>query len=223
MAKLGILGLGMHSTLWYLQALNEQYNQTQGGYSTCPFTLLNADFDQINPLLPNYSEQLDHVLNQRIHELLATGIDTLLVPNITLHETLDVIHAREPLSVEIIHPLALSLASLRRKGFSKVVLFGSLHSMTSPYLRNYFNTNAITVATPSEDDMKDLDAVRRRVYVEGKSQEMTNKLQSLSEKYSKQHTVVIACTELSIVHKHNTNANVIDMAEQQIQHAVALC
>ena len=56
---LSILGLGSRSTLFYLAELNTLYLQKKGGYSTCPFTLLNTNFDEIN------SYTLDLYLGQK--------------------------------------------------------------------------------------------------------------------------------------------------------------
>ena len=87
--QLAILGLGSRSTLYYLEQLNKVYNTKNGGYSTCPFFLLNTDFDTINPLLPNTSVQLDAILQSYLYQIEALDVAELLIPNITLHETID--------------------------------------------------------------------------------------------------------------------------------------
>ncbi|MGO4818325.1 hypothetical protein [Flavobacterium sp. W22_SRS_FP1] len=67
--KLGILGLGSRSTTFYINELNKLYNQEKGGFSTCPFTLLNYNFDAINSLLPDASDSLDAIVQDYITEL----------------------------------------------------------------------------------------------------------------------------------------------------------
>ena len=51
--RLGILGLGSRSTIFYMEQLNKIHQAVHGGYSTCPFMLINSDFNGINPFLPN--------------------------------------------------------------------------------------------------------------------------------------------------------------------------
>jgi len=92
---LGILGLGSKSTLYYIDELNRIYNEFNGGFSTFPFKMLNADFDEINQLLPIYSEELDRIVTHYLVELTQMNVKHVLVPNITLHETIDIILERE--------------------------------------------------------------------------------------------------------------------------------
>ena len=86
---LGILGLGSRTTAYYITELNRLYNLYKGGYSSCPFLLWNTNFDTINSLLPNPSKELDSATQQCINEIEKLDIDFILVPNITLHETID--------------------------------------------------------------------------------------------------------------------------------------
>ena len=67
--KLAILGLGSRSTLFYISELNRLYNIEKGAFNTYPFLLLNANFNDINSLLPKVSEKLDTVVNDYIKEL----------------------------------------------------------------------------------------------------------------------------------------------------------
>ena len=53
MNKLGIIGLGSKSTTYYIELLNLFYNKKHGGFNTCPFTMVNINFNEINPFLPN--------------------------------------------------------------------------------------------------------------------------------------------------------------------------
>ncbi len=49
MNKLGIIGLGSKSTTYYIELLNLFYNKKHGGFNTCPFTMVNINFNEINP------------------------------------------------------------------------------------------------------------------------------------------------------------------------------
>jgi aspartate racemase len=212
--KLGILGLGSRSTTFYIKELNKLYNQEKGGSSTCPFTLLNCDFDTINSLLPDASKSLDAIVQDYIKELEKMDIESILIPNITLHETIDRLGTKKM----IIHPVHLALAKIKEKNWSKIVLFGSMHSMQSHYISSNFKANAIEIVLPSEADRLLIDEVRKRVYSETETIEFIENYHLLIEKYTRDNPVVLACTELS-VYKPNNNNNLLDMAQLQIIEA----
>lgn len=212
---LGILGLGSRTTAYYITELNRLYNQTKGGFSSCPFILLNTNFDTINSLLPNPSEDLDNVTQLCINEVEKLNTDCILVPNITLHETIDNL----VLDKHIIHPIPLTTSKIKEKNWSKITLFGSIHSMQSAYISSYFKSNGIETILPSEGDRFLIDDVRKRVYAGTETEELIKSYHLLIEKYAAKHPVVLGCTELSILKPIN-NQNLVDMAEVQITEAV---
>ena len=214
-SKFVILGLGSRSTTYYISNLNEIYNAKVGGYSTCPFTLLNTDFNSINMLLPNTSTELDVVVLEHIKQIDKLDAAYLLVPNITLHETIDGLN----IAKNILHPVHLSIKKIKEKNKQKVVLFGSLFSMKSGYISDQFKTNDIDVFLPDENDMVFIDQVRKHVYNQTETLEVIEKYQEILDKYSKDNLVVISCTELSIINPKE-NKMVLDMAELQMMEAV---
>ena len=81
--ELGILGLGSRSTLWYIEQLNARHQEIHGGFSTCPHVLLNTNFNQINPFLPDQFEQLEGVVKKYLDALVELGCSKILIPNMT--------------------------------------------------------------------------------------------------------------------------------------------
>lgn len=211
---LGILDLGSQTTAFYLNELNRVYKKLKGTYTTCPLILHNIDFESINALLPKPSDKLNKVVQSYLSEIEKTDINTLLVPNITLHETIDQIKFKK----YIVHPVHICLSHLISHNFNKVFLFGSLYTMQSNYIRDYFSKKNIEILLPTEQDMQVIDHVRREVYAGSQSDELIKKYHTTIEKYSKNHPIVLACTELSIFKPKNHN--VVDMAELQIEEAV---
>jgi aspartate racemase len=211
---LGILGLGSQTTAYYLRELNRVFNEKKGGYSTCPFVLFNVNFDPINSLLPNVSGALDTIVQSHLSKIENTEIKQLLIPNITLHETID----RLKFKKSILHPVAICISKIKENQWKKVVLFGSLHTMQSNYIRNYFNENDIEILLPSEEDMSFIDHVRKEIYGETQTEELLAKYHLMIEKHSSNHPVILACTELSIFKPFNRN--LLDMAQLQIEEAV---
>jgi aspartate racemase len=213
--KLGMLGLGSRSTLFYIKELNRHYNQKIGGYSTCPFLLLNTNFDTINSLLPNTSQELDILVQAPLNKLEQMDIKHMLIPNITLHETID----RLVIEKNIIHPIYLTVSKIKQNKWSKIVLFGSLYTMKSDYIPSIFNANGIEIELPTQEDLLFIDKVRKRIYTNRETDEFIAKYHLLIKKYTEKNPVVLACTELSIFNPTNNN-NLLDMAQVQIVEAV---
>jgi len=213
--KLVLLGLGSRTTSFYLTALNSLYNQEKGGYSTCPLVLVNTDFNTINSLLPNISEQLDFAVSQYTDEIETLNFQHLLIPNITLHATID----RLKIKTKVLHPVYLSIKAIKDRHWGKVVLFGSLFSMTSSYIKEQFIANGIEVILPSQDDMTFIDVVRQRIYNETDTEELIESYHSIINKYTENTPVVLSCTELSIL-KPKGNKNLLDMAQVQLEEAI---
>jgi aspartate racemase len=214
--KFGMLGLGSRSTLFYIKELNSHYNQKIGGSSACPFLLLNINFDTINSLLPNTSQELDILLKAPLNELEQMDIKHILIPNITLHETIDRFVIQEK---NVIHPIHLTVSKIKQNKWSKIVLFGSLHTMKSDYIPSIFNANGIEIELPTQEDMLFIDEVRKQIYANIETDEFIAKYHLLIKKYTDKNPVVLACTELSIFNPTNNN-NLLDMAQVQIVDAV---
>lgn len=213
--SVALLGLGSKSTLYYISELNRLYNAKHGRYSTFPFSLINADFNDINPLLPNPSEQLDTATQVYIHAIEKLDVTHLLIPNITLHETIDRIQVKK----NIIHPIHLTISKLKQNNWNKVMLFGSLHTMTSDYIRSAFQKEGIEVVAPIQEEMNVIDELRKHVYSDTQTTDLIEQFHSLIEKYTLSTPVLLACTELSLV-KPNGNNKLLDMAGIQIEEAV---
>lgn len=214
--SLGILGLGSQSTLFYIEELNTIFQAKMGGYSTFPFKMLNVNFDAINNLLPKPSKRLEALVAEAISELIALNVDIILVPNITLHETID--HLK--LEVKVIHPLKSTLNVLLKNNCQKVILIASHHTMKSDYIRTYFTKNKVEVMLPTAEEMVFIDSVRKEVYGNTASTKLIEKYNSLVQLYAENCSVVLACTELSLAFKNDDRLNVFDMSGIQIQRAV---
>lgn len=213
--KLAVLGLGSRSTLFYLSELNRAYQNKNGGYSTYPLWLLNTDFNSINSLLPNPSEALDYVVSDYIKKIKQLEVDSILIPNITLHETID----RLNINKNIVHPIHLSISKIKANLCKEVVLFGSLFSMKSNYISQHFNAAGIAIISPSESDMQLIDTVRKEIYNQTETKDLIESYHQVIAKYNSMMPVILACTELSILKPKDRN-NLIDMVDLQVEHAV---
>lgn len=215
MSKLGVLGLGSYSTLFYIKTLNAMYNKKYGGFSTCPFKLLNVDFDAINKLLPNTSNALDTIVKTHLNTLDALKVDNILVPNITLHETID----RLQIKTNVIHAIQETTSKITGNNHVNVTIFGTLYTMQSNYLTSQFTAQNINIVKASDADMQLIDNLRIAVYNGDANPKQLNIFNDLLNKYTKNGIVVLACTELSVINTSNSKL-VYDMARIQIQAAI---
>lgn len=212
MSSKGILGLGVFSTQYYLGEIQQQFKVGNEGFSTCPYILYQIDFQELNPFLPNQFSTLKPKVESILNAVSGLGITNLLVPNITLHETLDKIES----TVKLYHPINLTIDHLIKNKISKITLFGTLYTMNSDYLRQKFSDNNIVLILPTKKDQKWLDDFRKDVFNKTYIQKQIETYHNLIKKYSELMPVCIACTELSVFALKD-NASCIDMANLQIE------
>ena len=208
----GILGLGAVSTAFYLKEIHRRYQERNSAFSTCPFLMYQIDFQEINPFLPNHFDILIPKMESYLNEISNLGFSKLLVPNITLHETLDQIE----IPLEIWHPIDLTLKCLEENKIAEVYLFGTLYTMNSEYLNSKFSEKNIKILKPTSSDQNWIDDFRKMVYVEKEYSAEIEDFQNLIRKYSEKNIVVIGCTELSI-YSLKENPSCIDMMDLQIE------
>lgn len=210
MENKGILGLGSISTLFYLKEIQQQYHKKYGGYATCPFILYQVDFNEINPFLPSQFEILVPTVQQYFNTMQQLRITKVLIPNITLHETVDKLST----DLHVIHAVDLTLEKLQKSGKKEAVVFGTTFTMNSAYLKNKFKNKNIKLHAPEEQEQKFVDHFRKAVYLNEHSAAEKAQFKALCNSYAEKYAVVIACTELSVVSEHTEN--VFDMAQIQI-------
>ena len=208
----GVLGLGEASTAYYLNQIHQKFNERNEEFSTCPLLLYQVDFQEVNPFLPDQFQELISRVTEYLNKISELGISKLLVPNITLHETLDqIIH-----SIEHCHPVQLTIEHLIKNRISEVIIFGTLYTTNSEYLKRNFLEAGINIIPPESEDQLWIDDFRKKVYKEESTANEIEAFQNLIKKYIQHKPLVIACTELSI-HCLKKESHCIDMADLQIE------
>lgn len=206
-----ILGLGLHSTAYYLKRIHQKYKEHNFEFSTCPLILYQIDFQSLNPFFPNQFSELKPRLMEVLNHLTKLGMSKILLPNITLHETFDQLET----SVKICHAVDLTIDHLQKNDITEITLFGTLYTMNSDYLQSKFSEKNIEIILPTLEDQQTIDDFRKKVYGESESPSEIDHFEMLMRKYAKNNPVVIACTELSIYSLKNEKS-IVDMAELQI-------
>ena len=219
---IGVLEMGQASTQFYIRLLTELYRNEQQN-NLQPFKLVATDFEAINNLLPNRSAKLDTIIAGYLEKMLLNDkeIETVLIPNITIHETVDAVWDKIDSAIPIAHPLLGTIKRMHQKNEHKAVLFGTSYTMTSNYIKTVFANAEIAIEQPKSKDLQFIDWVRRQVYSESASAETLEQFNDLVKTYSSKTTVLIACTELSLVSKVS-NERVLDMAMIQVEDAISI-
>ena len=215
---LGILGLGSHTTTYYIQEINRLYQKEQGGYSTMPFKMLNSNFNDLNPYLPNQFDELIPRTDAYLMRISALDVDKILVPNITLHQTIDQLELTDDLRNKLFHPVQISANKLKLYGVKEVVLFGSIYSMQSNYISNVFKRYGVSVCQPTKQDQEKIDLIRRSAYEIGKSDLLDSQISAIAENYADK-SILLACTELTLLHGSIPQA--FDMVKLQLEEVLA--
>ena len=157
------------------------------------------------------------IIRKELEQLQSLGVSRITVPNITIHEAIDLLGS--DFSELIIHPLKLAQKSDFLNGKEKVLILGTRYTMESSYVYSFFeNLEHITL---SESQLETIDSIRRTVYENGISAELKKNLVScVSPLIVENVLVVIACTELSVLGVKETNW--MDLLELQIEEAIRI-
>ncbi len=210
--KLILLELGQQATDYYAQHLIN---------SCVPHRRINGDFERLNQYLP---DQYDFLIPQ-VCTLLdrCASTDSILIPNITLHEVLDDHCPPAYQSLPILHPLR----ELERMSFAAggaVVILGSLHTMRGDYISSRLEDLSLSVVALSNSEQSEVDAYRRAIYNRQVSPIDARRFEELISQYlSAGLTLVLACTELSLAlrgEKFQSDPNLIDLAQLQLNAAL---
>ncbi len=212
---IGLLGLADATTRYYLERYNDIYQNVKGGFSTAPIKMLNLDFAKINPYLPDQYESLAQPLQAGLDQLWDMDVDHIIIPNITLHNSLSYISTGFDKD-KILHIWKNSLD--RIKSNDKIVIVATQYTMDYDPLKSYIPYQRKRLTEPIE---KEVEAIRKTIYRDPDYQEAITSFHEIIRSFHSE-TVLLACTELSIAYQRigMDYPNVIDLVEQQIQSSV---
>ena len=217
---IGILEMEHASTQFYIRLLTESYSLKRPN-NLQTFKLIPADFEAINNLLPYRSAKLDSIIDSYLKEVLSSEIECILIPNITIHETVDTVWDTMESTIPIAHPILGTIERMHQAKQSKAVFFGSSYTMTCDYIKTAFANADITIEEPRPKDLQFIDQVRKKVYSQTASEETLEQFNKLVQNYTNETTVLIGCTELSIASKFR-NERILDMDMIQVEDAISV-
>lgn len=212
--SLGLLDLGERSVDFYKTEIIKQYASTQQAMPA--LTVIHSDFTTTNSYLPDQFDYLKPLISKDIKQCIAANISTLLIPNITLHETIDQLAPNLFAQLKLIHPVAETIRCLQAQKINSITLIGSKYSTSSSQLEGYFQQNNITIIRPDMLHIEQIDDIRKRTYLGQDTAEDNENYHDFISLYQQTAPVVIACTELSLLLNEEVINSVFDMARIQI-------
>ena len=205
---IGLLGMGRDATEFYLDKIKSEWNKKNGTKSACQILIHSIDFEEINALLPYHFEKLEPIIEKHLIDLNQLGIDRIVVPNITMHLTIDRLALPPEIQNKIVHPFRETIHQLKLRDIQEISLFGTRHTMNSELIKAYFETEGFKIHELRENDIEQIDQLRLDVFENGASKKEQN---SLSEIVANYPNPVLICTELSLI-----NTNCLDVVAFQL-------
>ena len=204
----GIARLGHYSFEFYLSKILQQSNTH--------YIPIDCDFNAINNHLPNDYNKLEPLLNKLTESAYDQGVRQLLLPNITLHNVF-YLFPNWLNGIELYDPFELFIPPPSKR---KVCILGSRHMHLSLTFNERIHNINLSPQTVSDNTRKIIDTIRLNAYHNGYSQKDAITLTGITQKLSKIHPAIIACSELSLsLAPHLTFSDqIIDLANIQIKH-----
>ncbi|WP_026942742.1 aspartate/glutamate racemase family protein [Hellea balneolensis] len=204
------LRLGTRTTSFYIKCFKELFEIENTENTEPELNLIDVDFSEVNNFLPNKFDSLKPVLRPYFETI---NSEIIVVPNITLHETLDQLAIPN-----LIHPVRETIRELQASKHSDIFLLGSKYSMQAPYISTLMHFSGIHVQVPSLADQDKIDNLRQKIYTGRETNDDIQFYKNYIKTHSLKHPVVVACTELSIP-LDSRNKAIYDMARIQISAA----
>ncbi len=207
---IGLLGLADDTTRHYIKRFNYHFNHKHGAYHTAPLKVLNYNFNLINPYLPNQYDHLKLNLLKGIQLLWQFDVDHIVIPNITLHQTLNLIEKE----LEDLELLNIWEDVPRLIDTNEYLLFATRHTMGQNPLARLSNAHKLELEYGDEHKIEN---IRKVIYQKPEDPQALSEFKKLLIKYKNQQ-IILACTELSIAYQNidYKETKVIDLVERQI-------
>ncbi|NIJ45635.1 aspartate racemase [Wenyingzhuangia heitensis] len=208
LGKIGILEMSKDSNNLYLNMLSNHCN-----FNTTNFSFYPTYFDEINNLLPHPSKELKKLLVNYLDKI--KDVNYLIVPNITIHQTLDELFKEQTFKFKLIHPIIELVHDLKKVDQNKVVIFGSKHTMQPGYISSLLENYGIKCSFPTTKDYQQIETYRIAVYNKTATPDTINNFNTIVKKHATKTNVILACTELSLAYNSNFS-NVFDLVKIQV-------
>ncbi len=230
MKTIGLIGgMSWQSSLEYYRIINETVNEKLGGMHSAKSLLFSVDFEKIEHLqrLDRWDE-LTKLMIEAAQNLEKGGADLVVICTNTMHRTADAV--QENIGIPLLHIADVTAERIRRKGWGKVGLLGTLYTMEQDFYKNRLqNKFGIEVLVPEKNDRsivheviyRELSFGIKKISSKIKFADIINKLSNRGA-----DAVILGCTEIPLlIGRQDVEIPLLDTtrihAESAVEYALA--
>jgi len=205
--NIGFLYLGKFTSDFYKKEIEQLSIKNNRSYKLIE---IEVNFNEWNEHLPYGFDELEPKLKKALLKLNSKEVDVIVIPNITLHFTLDRLNLPPELSNKIIHPITGIIDYLIENRIKEITLIGTRYTMNSKIMNEYFTKFGIELNKLNSKSIKQIDNLRSEIFENGYSEGIDVKMKTIIESLT---NPILACTELSIL---NIKNEYLDLSRKQL-------
>lgn len=227
MRTIGIFGgFSPYSTLRYYQLINDAFIKNTHSFHTPTILIYHMNPAPVIDAL--YKQDWAFIQSQFLavgKKLIAAGAKLLVIPCHSLHNI--IFFLQEKLGVSCI-PIMTAVGNYaREKGYSRLLLLGTMFTMQSQfYIRYLSHLYHVNVITPDLVDQQVIHALIFNQLCHGCiNKSVTTEFLSIIDKFDNANeidAVILGCTELSLIDFSELKTNYIDALQLHVDQIVQL-
>ena len=210
MKKIGLIGgTSPESTVLYYENLINlsRENLPENVYPEVLIYSVNFDF-----VVKNMRRD-PKIVAKKFNEILkifeGSGVEIAALTANTMHLLYDMLET----SLEMVHMVDSIAEYSVKKGYKKLVLFGTKRTMESDLYPSKMRKRGIDVIVPSSEDMEEINEIIFSITASGVNESLKRKAEDIARKYAGfADAIILGCTELPLVLK-DSGLEVIDTVE----------
>ncbi len=210
MKKIGLIGgTSPESTLLYYENLIDLSREKLPKNVYPEILIYSVNFDFV---VKNMRED-PRIVAEKFNEILKvfkdSGVGVAALTANTMHLIYDMLDT----SIDMVHIVDSVADYSAKKGYKKLVLFGTKRTMESDLYPSKMRRNGIDIVIPSEEDRELINDIIFSITADGVSESLKEKARDVARKYSTlADAIILGCTELPLVLK-DSGFEVIDTVE----------
>lgn len=227
MKKIGLVGgTGPESTLMYYKELNRRIDLETQGTHMPEICIESVDFREVWQYVVNQDNKaLISCLSSKIQNLRNSGCEVIALTAATMHIVFN--ELTEETGVDLVSIPRVLASEIKRRGYRKVGLLGTLYTMNMDYMKRDLVEAGIEVFIP--------DSIERELVAKRILEELENgiikpstlkEFQSIITRMRDEdqiEAVILGCTELPLLlNSDNSPLPVLDSVEIHINELVKL-
>ncbi|MBO4323292.1 MAG: aspartate/glutamate racemase family protein [Clostridia bacterium] len=227
MKTIGIIGgMSYESSAHYYQKINNQVNAKAGGLNSAKIILYSVNLEEITALMRKGDwDKIGEEIAGVAKILENAGADYIAMASNTIHKVAD--RVEKSVGVPLIHIADCVADKCKKSGAVKVGLLGTKYTMTEDFLKRRLALNGLTVITPADDAINELnriifDELCKGVIKDG-SRDYYVKVINDMIKSNGIEGVIFGCTELEmLVKKSDLDIPIFDTTQSHVDGIVDL-